>query len=139
MTLYLLDTNACIQHLKGRSPLLEANMMSVGDASIVMCAVVAGELFFGASKSNHPAKAWAITERFVNRFRSYAFDDRAAKHYGVVRNELERTGMMIGSNDLLIASIALANALTLVTHNVGEFGRVKGLQVVDWQTKAPAA
>jgi tRNA(fMet)-specific endonuclease VapC len=109
-------------------------MASVGDASIVMCAVVAGELYFGASKSNNPTKAWAITERFVNRFRSYVFDDQAAKHYGVVRNDLERAGKMIGSNDLLIASIALANSLTLVTHNVGEFGRVKGLQIVDWQT-----
>ena len=137
MTPFLLDTNACIQHLKGRSSLLEANMASVGDTSIVMCAVVVGELFYGASKSNNPTKAWAITERFVNRFRSYSFDDRAAKHYGVVRIDLERAGLMIGSNDLLIASIALANSLTLVTHNVGEFQRVKGLQVADWQTTAP--
>jgi tRNA(fMet)-specific endonuclease VapC len=50
---------------------------------------------------------------------------------------LERAGSMIGSNDLLIASIALANSLTLVTHNVGEFQRVKDLQVADWQTTAP--
>jgi predicted nucleic acid-binding protein len=48
MSLFLLDTNACIQHLTGRSSLLEANMMAVGDASIVMCAVVAGE--FGRVK-----------------------------------------------------------------------------------------
>ena len=30
-----------------------------------------------------------------------------------------------GPNDLLIAAIALANGVTLVTHNTGEFGRVK--------------
>lgn len=138
MTLYLLDTNACIQYLKGSSPLIEANMTSNGDASVVMCAVVAGELFYGASKSNDPAKAWAITERFVNRFRSYVFDDHAARHYGVIRNDLERAGTMIGANDLLIASIALANSLTLVTHNVTEFSCVKGLSIVDCQTAMPA-
>jgi tRNA(fMet)-specific endonuclease VapC len=37
---------------------------------------------------------------------------------------LESTGKPIGANDLLIAAIALANDLTLVTRNVGEFSRV---------------
>ena len=38
----------------------------------------------------------------------------------------------IFENDLLIASIALANDLTLVTHNTGEFSRVEGLRIEDW-------
>jgi len=33
-------------------------------------------------------------------------------------------GTPIGPNDLLIAAIAVAYDLTLVTHNTGEFGRV---------------
>jgi len=41
--------------------------------------------------------------------------------------------MLIGPNDLMIAAIALANGLTVVTHNIGEFGRVPGLNVEDWQ------
>ena len=40
---------------------------------------------------------------------------------------------MIGPNDLMIAAIALANDLTLVTHNVGEFGRVESLKIEDWE------
>jgi tRNA(fMet)-specific endonuclease VapC len=36
-------------------------------------------------------------------------------------------------NDLLIASIALANNVILVTHNTREFNRVKGLKVEDWE------
>ena len=42
-------------------------------------------------------------------------------------------GTVIGPNDLLIASIALASGLTLVTHNTGEFSRVPGLKLEDWQ------
>jgi tRNA(fMet)-specific endonuclease VapC len=34
----------------------------------------------------------------------------------------------------MIAAIAIVNGLTLVTHNVGEFSRVQGLQLEDWQT-----
>ncbi len=35
--------------------------------------------------------------------------------------------------DLLIASIALANNLILVTHNTSEFSRVSGLNLEDWE------
>jgi len=40
---------------------------------------------------------------------------------------------IIGPNDLIIASIAKANDLILVTHNGKEFNRVEGLTVEDWQ------
>ena len=42
-------------------------------------------------------------------------------------------GTLIGPNDLMIASIALASGLILVTHNTREFGRVPGLKLEDWQ------
>jgi tRNA(fMet)-specific endonuclease VapC len=51
----------------------------------------------------------------------------------VVRAHLAGLGTPIGPNDLMIASIALANGLTLVTHNTSEFGRVPGLKLEDWQ------
>jgi tRNA(fMet)-specific endonuclease VapC len=34
---------------------------------------------------------------------------------------------------MLIAAVALGNDLILVTHNVGEFGRVAGLAIEDWE------
>jgi tRNA(fMet)-specific endonuclease VapC len=34
---------------------------------------------------------------------------------------------------LQIAAIALANDLTLVTHNTREFARIDGLRLVDWE------
>lgn len=42
--------------------------------------------------------------------------------------------MLIGPHDLLIASIAVVNDLTLVTHNIREFGRIVGLRIEDWET-----
>jgi tRNA(fMet)-specific endonuclease VapC len=61
------------------------------------------------------------------------FDDRAAEVYGRLRAQLARQGALIGPNDLLIASIALANDATLISHNIGEFQRVEGLMLEDWQ------
>jgi tRNA(fMet)-specific endonuclease VapC len=46
---------------------------------------------------------------------------------------LASTGTLIGPNDLLIAAIALANGLTVVTHNSTEFSRAPGLTIEDWQ------
>jgi tRNA(fMet)-specific endonuclease VapC len=46
---------------------------------------------------------------------------------------LEQAGQLTGPNDLLIAAIAIAHQVTLVTHNTREFQRVEGLQVDDWE------
>ncbi|MBN1285343.1 MAG: type II toxin-antitoxin system VapC family toxin [Anaerolineae bacterium] len=92
------------------------------------------ELYFGAMKSRSPQTSLLKQQAFVERFVSLPFDDAAAVVYGRIRAELERAGTPIGPNDLMIASIALANGLILVTHNVREFERVAGLQIDDWES-----
>jgi tRNA(fMet)-specific endonuclease VapC len=61
------------------------------------------------------------------------FDLEAAAFYGRLRARLESKGTPIGPNDTLIAAQALARSLVVVTDNVGEFGRVKGLRVENWR------
>jgi tRNA(fMet)-specific endonuclease VapC len=56
----------------------------------------------------------------------------ADSQYGSVRAELELAGQPIGSSDLLIAAHACALAATVVTANVGEFQRIRGLNVENW-------
>ena len=51
----------------------------------------------------------------------------------IARNSTLKKGTPIGSNDLLIATIALANNLTLVMHNTREFGRIQHLKLEDWE------
>jgi tRNA(fMet)-specific endonuclease VapC len=67
-------------------------------------------------------------------YASIPFDDAAAEAYATIRHDLEMTGGVIGPYDLMIAATALANSLTLVTHNTAEFGRIVFLQIEDWQT-----
>jgi tRNA(fMet)-specific endonuclease VapC len=70
---------------------------------------------------------------FLAPYVSLPFDDRAADEYGLIRSYLTGRGTMIGPNDLLIAAIALANQLVLITHTSAEFSRVPGLALEDWQ------
>ena len=94
--------------------------------------LVVAELYFGAYKSPQPATNFAVLATFLPAFLSLAFEDRAARVYGQIRANLEAKGTPIGPNDFMIAAIALANDLTLVTHNTSEFNRVSGLKLVDW-------
>jgi tRNA(fMet)-specific endonuclease VapC len=61
------------------------------------------------------------------------FDSAAASIYGKVRATLERKGEPIGPNDMLIAAHALSLGLVLVSDNLGEFKRVRGLKLENWR------
>ena len=74
-----------------------------------------------------------MLQTFFNPYVSLPFDDAAAEAYGRIRADLAIRGALIGPNDLLIAAIAVASGLTLVTHNTGEFSRVAGLPLEDWE------
>jgi len=130
---YLLDTNVCIIYLKGRNVNLKQKFEAIAIQEIAVCSIVRAELCFGAMKSAHPQRNFALQQAFLNQFISLPFDDLAATTFGVIRAQLEAIGISIGAYDLQIAAIALANNLTLVTHNTREFGRVDGLQIEDWE------
>jgi tRNA(fMet)-specific endonuclease VapC len=70
---------------------------------------------------------------FLSGFSSLPFDDRAAEQYGRLRAQLAAQGTPVGPNDLMIGAIAVANNLTLVTHNTREFSRIQGLMIEDWE------
>lgn len=131
--MFLLDTNVCIQYLRGRSSNLMKNLHSHQPEQITVCSIVKAEMYFGAMKSHDPAKTLLQQDIFLQRFESLPFDDRAARYFGEIRADLSRQGMPIGPYDLQIAAIALANGCTLVTHHISEFSRVKGLALEDWE------
>jgi tRNA(fMet)-specific endonuclease VapC len=130
--MYLLDTNFCIEILNRKDSVAAKKLTSVSPSLIRLCAVVKAELFHGAYKSGRESNI-NLVRVFCSLFVSLPFDDRAAEVYGQVRSELEKQRKLIGPNDLLIASIAIAHNVTLVTHNISEFSRISNLKIEDWQ------
>ena len=133
---HLLDTNSFIDHLRrGPASNVTARLAAAPPGSVYLCSVVLAELHYEALHSGpaHQAANLALLAKLRSQFVSLPFDDRAAEEYGKVREQLATLGTPIGPNDLLIAAIALANHLTLVTHNTAEFSRVPGLVLEDWQ------
>jgi tRNA(fMet)-specific endonuclease VapC len=130
---YLLDTNTCVRYLNGRSPAVFQRLNALSSFEMCVCSIVKFELRYGALRSDFVDKTLAEQEKFLKQFVSLPFDDAAHQHAAQIRADLAHAGTPIGPYDLLIASIALANGLILVTHNTGEFGRVAGLQIEDWE------
>jgi len=132
--MYLLDTNTCITYLRGgESGAVAKKLATCAPDCVALCSIVIAELLYGAALSASPAKTAAEVRAFCAPFDSIPFDDRAAEEYGEIRAHLKRQGTPMGPNDLMIAAIAVANALTLITHNTAEFQRVPLLEIEDWQ------
>ncbi len=130
---YLLDTNVCIEILRGRNSALKMRLAAKRLNELVLCSVVWAELQCGARLAQNPQQELAKLLDAFGDWPRRPFDDSAAESYGEIRAHLQRAGRLIGGNDLLIAAIAQTNGLTLVTHNTGEFTRVPNLPVEDWQ------
>lgn len=131
----LLDSNTCIQHLRGRSPTITHRLTSLPLGDLAICSVVRAELRYGALRHRDPGTELARLHRFIDPIQSLPFDDAAADHAAHIRAHLAAAGTLIGPHDIQIAAIALAHSLTLVTHNTNEFRRVPALSVEDWQTE----
>ena len=135
--MYLLDTNACIRILNDTSPPLVQRLATHAPSEIRLCSIVKAELLYGARHSERPAENLKLLAHFFDPFVSLPFNDSCADHYGQIRAELAQAGMLIGPNDLFIAAIARGCDLTLVTHNLEEFGRVHDLRLEDWEKVEP--
>lgn len=128
---YLLDTNTCIAFLKNNAQVV-SHIQCVGIDHLCLCSVVKAELWFGACKSERVQDNQQKLRAFFEVFDSLPFDDLAVEYYGDIRAKLSKIGTPIGANDLLIAAIAKAHQVTLVTHNTREFERVGDLFLADW-------
>jgi len=130
---YLLDTNVCIRYLNGRSERVRERLEASSPDEIALCSVVRAELLYGVLKSAQPQRNANRLARFLGGFPCLPFDEVASATYAEIRFRLETIGKPVGPNDLMIAAIAVANRLALVTHNTREFGRIEGLTVEDWE------
>ncbi|MGA3325745.1 MAG: type II toxin-antitoxin system VapC family toxin [Terriglobia bacterium] len=132
---YLLDTNACIALINGQPASVRTRFrtaIAIG-GKVFVSSIVAFELWYGVTKSSQPeANRQRLEVFFAGPIAALDFDDEDAQSAGAIRAALEVLGKPIGAYDLLIAGQALQRKFTLVTANVTEFARVKGLAWQDW-------
>jgi len=133
-TRYLLDTNIVSDLLKNPAGKVAQKITSLSPVernSLATSIIVTAELRYGVAKSGSLTLA-ARVDQLLDAVDVLPLEPKADQHYGLIRSQLEKTGTVIGANDLLIAAHALSIDAVLVTDNVREFKRVKGLIVENW-------
>ncbi|MDA8335114.1 MAG: type II toxin-antitoxin system VapC family toxin [Peptococcaceae bacterium] len=130
--LYMLDTNICIYLIKSKSKLLLDRFKQCKPGEVGISTVTLAELRFGVAKSKFLKQNTAALNAFLPPLEIASFDEQAAGVYGMVRAELEAAGTPIGPLDTMIGGHALSLGASLISNNVGELGRIKDLQVLDW-------
>lgn len=131
MDLFLLDTNVISDAIRNTRGPCAGRIASLEPDSLCTSIIVAAELRFGAAKKGSAALSERVSHALAG-LRVLPLDGGADIRYGDLRAALELTGQVIGANDMLIAAHALSLNAVLVTDNIGEFARVKGLRCENW-------
>lgn len=131
MLRYMLDTNIVIYVIK-RRPVEILEIFNAHAGRMCISSITLAELLHCVEKSSIITKNLQKVEDFVSRLEVLPYDTTAASHYGDIRADLEKKGIVIGVNDLHIAAHARSESLILVSNNNREFERVEGLRLENW-------
>jgi predicted nucleic acid-binding protein len=120
------DTDILIDYLNDRSPVADQVAELIQTESLQTSSVNCLELLSGARTGKRGDRARHLIENII----VLPLDLTAAKKAAEIRQSLEGAGDGIGMADSLIAGIAVANDLPLMTRNRRHFAAVEGLRLV---------
>lgn len=95
-------------------------------------AITVSELLHGvyrADSEKRRLKREAFVEKIIETFPIYTFDLSAARIYARVWATLAKKGINIGAHDLIIASTAVSLGFSVVTSDMRDYSKIKGLKV----------
>jgi tRNA(fMet)-specific endonuclease VapC len=139
---YVLDTDhlSLLERGNADSLILQMRLESVPARQIATTIVNYEEQMRGwlerAARANSRERLLAAYSRLLLHVKTFQeipllpFDDNAADEF----ERLQRTKIRVGTMDLKIAAIILANDSTLLTRNQTDFGKVPNLKIEDWST-----
>jgi tRNA(fMet)-specific endonuclease VapC len=128
---YLLDTNTVSFHIRRSSDALQRRLRRTTAAEVGLSVVTEMEIRYGLAR-NPALRIAPLVEQFLAGIAILPLTSAAAETYARARADLEARGAPIGPLDLMIAAHGLALGATVVTTNLKEFRRVRGLRCADW-------
>lgn len=126
----MLDTSVCVGVLRGKAAMTRLPEIS----ECVLSVITVAELEVGVRRSARPAAQRKAVDAFLEFFEVLSWDLDTTGHYGEIRVDLEKRGLVIGPLDMLIAAHARRLGATVVTGNIQEFRRVEGLTCLEWKS-----
>jgi tRNA(fMet)-specific endonuclease VapC len=131
MPRYLLDTNILLYAYKDQGQCRTRLAQTPAD-DLAISSILVYEIEYGLVKSSNPDRLRTFLSQVQQRYVALDMCSKSAVKAGQLRGYLEQQGQIIGPYDLLLAGIAVAHDLTIVTRNTREFERAPGLRVENW-------
>ena len=129
---YMLDSNICIAIIKQQPASIRRKLSVIPVGQIGISSIVLAELRYGVEQLTQKKNNEKALQDFLDFCSVLDWPSDAALHYGRIRSALKNAGSPIGAMDLLIAAHAITLDAILVTNNVDEFQRIKGLRIENW-------
>jgi tRNA(fMet)-specific endonuclease VapC len=128
----IIDTDILSEFLRGNEKIIakldeylsEYNFISI---SIITYYEILNGLLYKDAK-----KQMERFEEFVSLNKVAPLTISTVKLSAKIQADLRKKGTEIGHTDTLIAGIAMASGLQLITNNTNHFKRVKGLEIANW-------
>jgi tRNA(fMet)-specific endonuclease VapC len=132
--MFLLDTNIISELIKKRpNQSLLDRLVAVPPTSLCTASVCLMELRYGSLRVPNGDALWNKIQKLVlAKLQIMSFGYKEALKAADLLAELYAIGQPIGVEDIMIASIALSNGLTVVSANTKHFSRISGLSVENW-------
>ncbi len=126
----LLDTDICIELLRGNVKVLPHMQRNSGDIGVSF--ITAGELYYGAFNSADPKYNLALIETFLETLPVIQSDNGIMETFGALKARLRIRGQMLPDADIIIASTCLEKCSRLVTGNIRHYNRFESVKLEDW-------
>jgi predicted nucleic acid-binding protein len=140
---FLIDTNVVSESTALRAEPSVVAWLAENDADLWISTITLGELRYGVERLPIGAKRLKMQhtlERLLRRFRSriLPLDDAAADAWGRLRRRAELAQRTMPLEDAMLAAIAEARDLTLVTRNIRHFEGWDGPVFNPWPQPSPS-
>lgn len=126
---WIIDTNIVSLAARGEESILD-HLARRRRTDLATTAITIAELEYGSLRAHDPALHREQWQELLRGMPVLSFSKQEAPEHARLREALRHRP--IGERDLLIAAIAMTNGFGVVTRNVAEFKRVRGLKVEGW-------
>ena len=133
MTEALVDTDILSFYFKGDEKVVNRFREYLKEFDQINVSIVTYYEILGGLKFKKADKKVSDFQEFINNNNIIHLSEESAKISSNIYADLRLRGITIGTSDILIAGVAIANDLTLITNNEKHFEPIQELKFENWK------
>ncbi|MCE9539411.1 MAG: type II toxin-antitoxin system VapC family toxin [Bacteroidetes bacterium] len=128
----IIDTDILSEFLRGNSKVIAKVDEHLKEFGFISLSIITYYEILNGLLYKDARKQMSKFEEFVSLNKVVPLTIRTVKISANIQADLRKKGTVIGHTDTLIAGVAMASELQLVTNNTDHFKRIKGLEIANW-------